>query len=314
MPWEMSGLINTMEPTACFGFSGPSGPDPDQGRVDDQGSGTMIDFDDYSVTSFANQDVKPISVTKEDEGRTLHMVGNTWKKIPLAYPITTSTVLEFDFKSTAQGEVHAIALETDNTTTDSYFFKLYGTDSFGVGDYNNYASSAPNWKHYVITVGQYYQFTSAYLVFATDHDVTSPTAVSYFSNVRIYNGPGRVVHQFDGEGEQIADITYNAGGTTTILDALGNETTHAYDERRTLVTSTDDQDGDTSKTYGPHFRPEDIIDESGNPTHLAWSSDAVNLTEIVDAESNQTDMDYDFAEQLDHTYRRPAQRHDLRLQ
>ncbi len=42
------------------------------------------------------------------------MVGNTWKKIPVAYTITPNTILEFDFKSTAQGEVHGIALETDN--------------------------------------------------------------------------------------------------------------------------------------------------------------------------------------------------------
>ena len=43
------------------------------------------------------------------------MVGNTWKKLGLTYTLTPDTVLEFDFASSQQAEVHAIGFDTDDT-------------------------------------------------------------------------------------------------------------------------------------------------------------------------------------------------------
>jgi len=52
--------------------------------------------------------------TVEDDGATLHMVGDSRKKIPLPYTLTKNTVLEFDFKSGARGNLHAIGFDDND--------------------------------------------------------------------------------------------------------------------------------------------------------------------------------------------------------
>ena len=70
--------------------------------------------------------------------------------------------------------------------TVNHTFKLYGTQNNGLIDFDDYDASAPDWKHYSIPIGQYYAEEMLYLFFGNDHDVTSPTAESYFSNVQIH--------------------------------------------------------------------------------------------------------------------------------
>ncbi len=52
--------------------------------------------------------------TVEDEGATLHIVGDTRKKIPFPVTVTKNTVIEFDFKSAQQGNLHGIGLDEDD--------------------------------------------------------------------------------------------------------------------------------------------------------------------------------------------------------
>ncbi len=68
----------------------------------------------FPWTSYSNQDVAPTAVVAENDGDALHMTGNTWKKIDLAYTVTPNTVLEFDFASSVEGEIHAIGFDTNN--------------------------------------------------------------------------------------------------------------------------------------------------------------------------------------------------------
>lgn len=103
--------------------------------------------------------------------------------------VAQATVLEFDFKSNSQGEVHGLGFDTDQSSDSGNTFKLYGTQNYGITDFNDYTGSAPEWKHYIIPIGQYSYGQQLYLFFANDHDVASPTAESYFSNVQIYNLP-----------------------------------------------------------------------------------------------------------------------------
>jgi hypothetical protein len=124
-----------------------------------------------------------------DNGNTLHLSGNGWTQISMPVAVTQNTVLAFDFQSNAQGEVHGIGFDTDQFATEDKTFKLYGTQGYGLTAFNDYANSAPNWKHYTIPVGQYYTGQMLYLFFAHDQDVPSPTAQSYFRNVQIYNLP-----------------------------------------------------------------------------------------------------------------------------
>ena len=98
-------------------------------------------------------------------------------------------MLAFDFKSTSQGEIHGIGLDADLESDINTIFKLYGTQTYGLTNFDDYAASAPNWKHYEIPIGQYYTGEHLYLFFANDHDIASPTAESYFSNIALFNQP-----------------------------------------------------------------------------------------------------------------------------
>ena len=70
------------------------------------------------------------------------MVGNAWKQVALNYTVTANTVLEFDFESAAQGEIHAIGFDTDETLSANTAFQVYGTQSWGVQAFRTYASAA----------------------------------------------------------------------------------------------------------------------------------------------------------------------------
>jgi hypothetical protein len=59
------------------------------------------------LQSYGPQDVQ-VTVTITNNGRALKLKGNGWKKINLPYEVTARTVLEFDFESSVEGEVHGI--------------------------------------------------------------------------------------------------------------------------------------------------------------------------------------------------------------
>lgn len=150
---------------------------------------TQINFNSYPPTAFGNQDVQP-TMTIEDGGNTLHLKGNSWKKISLPYTVTPYTVLEFDFKSPAQGEVHGIGFDNNETMSEGYTYKLYGTQNWGINiPFYRYTSFAPGWRHYRIPVGEHFTGNMIYLVFVNDHDVSNPTAESYFGNVKVFEDP-----------------------------------------------------------------------------------------------------------------------------
>ena len=148
---------------------------------------SMVDFNDNSILPYglSGQDVNS-TVTIDDSGATLRIFGNGWKKIRFPYTVTANTILEFDFQSTAEGEVHGIGFDNDdnifNNTTK--IFKLHGTQSWGIQAFNNYDGEIP--KHYAIPVGQYYAGDMLYICFANDHDVVNPVAESIIKNISVY--------------------------------------------------------------------------------------------------------------------------------
>ena len=84
-------------------------------RVYEQTSDNSLDFDDNPVESYggAGQDVNS-AVTIENGGSTLRIAGNGWKKIDFPYTITEDTILEFDFQSSTEGEIHGIGFDTND--------------------------------------------------------------------------------------------------------------------------------------------------------------------------------------------------------
>ena len=149
-------------------------------------SGGVMNFNVNPVQSYGGGQDVSAAVTIEDGGSTLRIVGNGWKKIEFPYTITDDTILEFDFQSAAEGEIHGIGFDTDNSIDNPILvFKLHGTQKWGIRDFDNYGGETP--QHYVIPVGQFYTGDVLYLTFANDHDIKKPTAESVFKNVKVYN-------------------------------------------------------------------------------------------------------------------------------
>lgn len=146
-----------------------------------------INFNNYTIQSYGGaQDENP-TVTIQNSGATLRIVGNGWKKITFPYDVTPNTVLEFDYQSGAQGEIQGIGFDNDDVLSGNSIFRLYGTQIWGINQFANYAGETP--RRYVIPVGQFFTGSFSYLVFANDHDVANPNAESIFSNVRVYEAP-----------------------------------------------------------------------------------------------------------------------------
>ena len=142
-----------------------------------------LNFNDFSITSFSNQDADGNS-SVGNSGASLTLTNNTWKYLPMNYTVTANTVIEFQFSSTSQGEIHGIGFEDDNTLTSSRYFKVHGTQNYGVTNYDNYTSGTVT---YTIPVGSSYTGNMDRLVFINDNDGGSGNN-STFSNVRIYEG------------------------------------------------------------------------------------------------------------------------------
>jgi hypothetical protein len=186
-----------------------------------------IDFDNYTLKAFGAQDVVA-AVTVTDSGKTLGITGNSWKKIDLNYNITRNTVLQFDYRSDARGEVQGIALETDNTSTAERTFQVFGSQDFGTPQIEDYGTPGGAFKRYTIAVGNYLAGQSMNaLVFANDHDVANPTAHSQFSNVSLYEQPAAGTVNFNvtpptSYGTQDKNSTWSLDASGATLNLSGN--------------------------------------------------------------------------------------------
>ncbi|APY08542.1 hypothetical protein BWZ20_09615 [Winogradskyella sp. J14-2] len=150
-----------------------------------------INFNDFTINSFSNQDNNGANSIGSG-GASLTLTNNTWKYIDFPYTVTANTVIELEFSSTIEGEIHGIGFENDNSLTSSFYFKFYGTQNYGVTNYDNYTSGTTT---YIIPVGDSYTGTMDRLVFINDNDAGSGNT-STFSNVKVYetscSGEGKV--------------------------------------------------------------------------------------------------------------------------
>lgn len=151
-------------------------------------SALIIKFDDYALAPFSkgNQGVGTGSVNVSTDGSMLELTGNLWRSISVGYNVTSNTLLNFDFFSTAEGEIHGIAFENDNNVSTQLTFQLLGVQSdFGIQAFDNY-TVGDGWSSFSINAGSF--FTGAFnkLVFVMDDDRTGfPPANAVFRNVEI---------------------------------------------------------------------------------------------------------------------------------
>ena len=181
---------------------------------------SMLDFNSDIPASYGVSQDNAGTVTVEGGGSTLYLVGNRWQQIAYPYVVTSNTVLEFDFQSDAEGEVHGIGLDDNLSAFDQQrIFKVYGTQVWGILDFDDYPGDGST-KHYVIPVGQFYTGSMQYLTFTMDHDVGSPTGQSRFSNVRVYEAPAAANVEIISTARTTAVV-----GQAYIYDALNNDNT-----------------------------------------------------------------------------------------
>lgn len=176
----------------------------------------MINFQEVQLQSYGESQDQDLSVSIQNNGNILKLAGNGWKKIDLPYKITANTILEFDFKSTSQGEIHSIGFDNDNSLSPTQAFKLYGSQSWGIDQFNNYQETG-QWQTYRISVGQFFTGDFSYLTFGNDQDVAQPNAESLYRNLKVYEftdpsptgqaSPGGAINAI-GEVGQINDLTH----------------------------------------------------------------------------------------------------------
>jgi len=223
----------------------------------------------YSLASYGGgQDVTSSGrVEVQGEGLNLNLEGSRWQKIDFSYSVTENTILEFDFQSTIEGEIHGIGFDQDTSISADNSFKLYGTQSWGISDFNTYSGNGIT--HFTIPVGETYTGDFDYLFFINDDD-NNKAAKSTFSNITVYEKPTPIAEyhldesEWSGTNGEVSDETGNFNATAhgyvstsnTNPAILGNPGTCRYG----------DFDGDDDYIE----LPSDFNDLSGSFTITAW--------------------------------------------
>ena len=175
-----------------------------------------LDFSETTIDSYggSSQD-RDVDVSVEDNGETLHLTGNGWKKIDLPYTVTADTILEFDFKAPVEGEIHTIGFDTDLGLDANKSFKLHGTQNWGTTSGIDQYDGTGEWTHYSIRVGDYFTGDFDHLTFGNDDDAGGGID-SYFANVKVFEagdvGPGEPA------GDDLTYTWVQTGGPIVVLD------------------------------------------------------------------------------------------------
>ena len=157
-----------------------------------------------------------------DNGRTIKLAGNAWKKLDYSVTITSESILTFEMKIDTAGEIHAIGFDDSGEiyNDDTRLFILSATDSLSNVNKDYELTELPDgWIKFEIPIGQYYTGTLPYLVLVSDDDANAST-VSYFRNIAISDFTSD-----SAEAKAVTRYTYDANGNVIkTIDTAGNET------------------------------------------------------------------------------------------
>lgn len=173
-----------------------SNPSESTDTTSNDSTGFII-FDKSEFSSFYNQN-KYGTLSVSEDGLSVTMSGNTWKKFPFKYTIDSDSVLNLTLTSSGISEIVGISLETDNATSAERTFQFLGSQDWGVQDYT---ASENGTTELSIPVGNYISGDIVYLVFAVDNDVRSEVEVT-FKNIAL---------------KQVSSVSSSAQNTTSSI-------------------------------------------------------------------------------------------------
>jgi hypothetical protein len=179
------------------------------------------------VDAYAPGDQDNGTFEVQDNGNTLKLMGNAWKKVSLDYTITPNTVISFDFRATGMGEIHGIGFDNDNSLDSGWaqrFFALAGTQTYGIQEYRTYTGNG--WSSFSIPVGEFFTGDFNFLVFAGDKDNEGASQESFFRNMMLTENapPCTVIQEYRINGvwqSGAEEITVNEGDDV-VLSILPN--------------------------------------------------------------------------------------------
>ncbi|MEO1086654.1 MAG: hypothetical protein AAFY88_20665, partial [Acidobacteriota bacterium] len=194
----------------------------------------------------------------------------TWRRTTSSttFTVTANTVVEFDFSSSAQGEIHGIGFDADNTLSSDRIFKVHGTQNWGITDFDNYAGGTAS---YSIPVGSYFTGSNMRLVLVNDKDSGTLNNTSTFTNVRVFEsggggGGGSCAYDNDFEGGDTAGWS-TGGDCTTGTYILGNPT----QQTSTIVTQPNGSASGSNSIFTASNTSAGNADVDGGNCTLSWS-------------------------------------------
>lgn len=146
----------------------------------------LIDGSLSTVSSYSESQDTGYAMVSEDQSG-IELEGSAWKSLNLFEGITKDTVLTFDFKSDAEGEIQGIGFVSKNDALETMFFQLDGSQELGIQEFNDAYETGSGFKSYTIPVGEYFTGPVEQLVLVSDDDADLG-AMSAFSNISLIGG------------------------------------------------------------------------------------------------------------------------------
>ncbi len=151
-------------------------------------------FEQSKMLPYGYQDGQyslPTKIEFMDNQTTIRLSGNSWKMMEVNKTLTKDTVIEFEYRTSHEGQIHGFGFDNDdhyNILKGDILFQIHGYEVRpGIGQqFNNYDGT--EWRKYRIRVGRYVSGHRRYLFFAADDDVTGK-AESFFRNVKLFEAP-----------------------------------------------------------------------------------------------------------------------------
>jgi len=149
-----------------------------------------VQFADGAMRPYANQDGfggQPTETKVLDDGQSLHLKHNAWKRVDFDYEVTSRTVIKLEFKAVSPGEMSGVALDEDNAIGPGRrLFMLAGRDVNHKALITDYRlDQADEWTTCRIPIGKHYRGSMKMMAFFADDDARGK-ADAQFRNVRVF--------------------------------------------------------------------------------------------------------------------------------